>query len=67
LNHQRGAGEIKHRLVKEFAPKEQLPVERLGMNRAYYYLMIISYFLHVAYKYDVVSEVIPISCPCCVS
>lgn len=61
LNHQRGAGEINHRSVKQFATKEQLPFERLGMNRAYYYLMIISYFLHVAYKYDVVSEIIPLT------
>ena len=61
MNHQRGTGEINHRSVKEFATKEQLPFERLGMNRAYYYLMIISYFLHVAYKYDVASEVIPLT------
>jgi hypothetical protein len=32
------------------------------MNRAYYYhLMIISYFLHVAYKYDVASAVISLT------
>ena len=61
LNHQRGAGEINHRAVKEFATKEQLPFERLGMNRAYYYLMLISYFLQVAYKYDVAAELLPLT------
>jgi hypothetical protein len=61
LNHQRGAGEINHRSIKEFATKEQLPFERLGMNRAYYYLMIISYFLQVAYKYDVAAAVISLT------
>lgn len=62
LNHQRGSGESNHRALKEFATKEQLPFARMGMNRAYYYLMLISYFLVAAYKYDVASEIIPLTC-----
>jgi len=62
LNHQRGRGETNHRAVKEFATKEQLPFARFAMNRAYYYLMLISYNLVGAYKYDVASDVIAVTC-----
>ncbi len=61
LNHSRGKGELNHRSLKEFATKEQLPFEQFGMNRAYYYFLLISHFLFEAYKRDVTYDVIPIS------
>lgn len=61
LCHSRGRGELNHRSLKELATKEQLPFEQFGMNRAYYYFLLFSYFLFEAYKRDVCHEVIPIS------
>lgn len=62
LRHQCGKAELNHRSIKEFHTKEQLPFEKLGMNRAYYYFMTISHVLYEAYKRDVSKDVIPISC-----
>ncbi len=62
LNHQRGKGELNHRSLKEFATKEQLPFERFGMNRAYYYFLVISHFLYETFKRDVLENVIPVTC-----
>ena len=61
LNHYRGSGELNHRSLKEFANKEQLPFERFGMNRSYYYFLLISHFLFESYKHDVTHEVNPIA------
>jgi len=61
LSHSRGKGELNHRSLKELATKEQLPFEQFGMNRAYYYFLLISYFLFEAYKHDVTYDIIPIS------
>jgi hypothetical protein len=61
LSHSRGKGELNHRSLKDLATKEQLPFEQFGMNRAYYYFLLISYFLFEAYKHDVTYDVIPIS------
>ena len=44
----------------EFATKEQFPFEKMGMNRAYYYLMIISHFLYEVYKRDVTHDILPV-------
>ena len=60
LSHQRGADELIHRSIKELATKEQLPFKRMGMNRAYYFLMVISHFIFETYKRDVTHEVISI-------
>jgi len=60
-SHQRGADELIHRSLKELATKEQLPFKRFGMNRAYYFLLVISHFLFEAYKQDVCSDVLPIT------
>lgn len=60
LNHSRGKSELNHRSLKEFATKEQLPFEQFGMNRAYYYFLLMSHFLFEAYKYDISSDVIPV-------
>ena len=50
-----------HRSIKELATKEQLPFKKMGMNRAYYFLLVISHFIFETYKRDVTNEVIPIS------
>ena len=60
LNHRRGKDELVHRSEKEFATKEQFPFEKMGMNRAYYYLMIISHFLYELYKRDVTHDILPV-------
>ena len=44
LSHQRGADELIHRSIKELATKEQLPFKSFGMNRVYYFLLVISHF-----------------------
>jgi hypothetical protein len=61
LSHKRGADELIHRSLKEMATKEQLPFKKFGMNRAYYFLLVISHFIFEAYKRDVTVSVIPIS------
>jgi hypothetical protein len=60
-SHQRGADELIHRSIKELATKEQLPFKSFGMNRAYYFILVISHFLFEAYKQDVTAEVLPIT------
>jgi hypothetical protein len=61
LSHKRGADELIHRSIKEMATKEQLPFKKFGMNRAYYFLLVISHFIFEAYKRDVTAGVIPIN------
>lgn len=60
-SHQRGADELIHRSIKELATKEQLPFKSFGMNRAYYFMLVITHFLFEAYKVDVTAQIIPIS------
>jgi len=60
-SHDRGADELIHRSIKELATKEQLPFKRMGMNRAYYFMLVITHFLFEAYKQDVTAHVIPIT------
>lgn len=60
LSHARGADELIHRSIKELATKEQLPFKQFGMNRAYYFLLVITHFIFEAYKQDVAKEVISI-------
>jgi hypothetical protein len=61
LSHQRGADELIHRSIKELATKEQLPFKSFGMNRAYYYLLVISHFMFETYKRDITHDVIPVT------
>lgn len=58
LSHQRGKDELIHRSLKELATKEQLPFEKMYMNRAYYYFMVLSHFLFETYKRDVLKDVV---------
>ena len=61
LSHQRGSDELIHRSIKELATKEQLPFKRMGMNRAYYFLLVISHFIFETYKRDVTFEVLSLT------
>lgn len=60
-SHMRGADELIHRSIKELATKEQLPFKLFGMNRAYYFLLVITHFIFEAYKQDVTNDVAPIT------
>lgn len=57
-SHERGADELINRSIKEMATKEQLPFKRFGMNRTYYYLLVITHFIFEAYKQDVTIGII---------
>jgi len=50
-----------HRSQKEFNGREQLPFERFGMKRAFYYFMLMSHFLYESYKRDITCDVIPVT------
>jgi hypothetical protein len=59
--HQRGANELIHRSLKELATKEQLPFKRFGMNRAYYFLLVITHFIFETYKQDVTHNILSVA------
>jgi hypothetical protein len=58
-HHQRGADELPHRGLKEFG-SEQLPFKRFAANQAYYYLMLVSFFLFETFKEDNLKDILPI-------
>ncbi len=55
--HQRGADELVHRAVKEFY-SEQLPFKRFTPNAAFYYSMLVAFFLYETFKEDVTASVV---------
>lgn len=55
--HGRGADELVHRALKDFGT-EQLPFKRFAPNAAYYYLMLVAFFLYEAFKRDVTAPVV---------
>ncbi len=57
--HQRGADELPHRGLKDFG-FEELPFKRFAPNMAFFYCMLISFFLFETFKEDVLEEVLPI-------
>ncbi len=59
-HHQRGADELPHRGIKDFG-FEELPFKRFAANSAFYYCMVISFFLFETFKEDVLEEVIPVA------
>lgn len=59
-HHLRGADELPHRGLKDFG-FEQLPFKRFTANQAFYYCMLIGFFLFETYKEDVLCDVIPLS------
>ena len=60
LYHGRGRDELVHRALKDFG-FEELPFKRFAPNAAFYYLMVLAFFLYEAFKEDVCQGVVPIS------
>ena len=58
--HRRGCDELVHRALKDFG-SEQLPFKRFHRNAAFYYTMVIAFFLYEAFKEDVCPPVVAIS------
>jgi hypothetical protein len=58
-HHQRGADELPHRGLKDFG-FEELPFKRFTPNMAFFYCMLISFFLFETFKEDVLEEVFAI-------
>jgi hypothetical protein len=46
--------------LKEFG-SEQLPFKRFAANQAYYYLMLVSFFLFETFKEDNLQDILPLS------
>ena len=59
-HHQRGAEELTHSAFKDFG-FETLPFKRFTQNQAFYYTMLLSFFLFQTFKEDVLSNVIPVT------
>lgn len=59
-HHQRGADELPHRGIKDFG-FEELPFKRFAANSAFYYCMVIAFFLFETFKEDVLEEVIAVT------
>lgn len=59
-HHRRGADELPHRGLKDFG-FEELPFKRFPANAAFYYCMLIAFFLSETFKEDVLVEVLPIT------
>jgi hypothetical protein len=58
--HQRGTDELVHRAFKDFG-FEELPFKRFAPNAAFYYCMLLAFFLFEAFKEDVSTPVVPVS------
>ncbi len=50
--HQRGSDELVNRALKEFGT-ERMPFKRFESNSAFYYTMVVAFFLYEAFKRDV--------------
>ncbi|MFW5807159.1 MAG: IS1380 family transposase [Spirochaetota bacterium] len=58
--HLRARDELVNRAFKEFG-SEHVPFKRFASNAAYYYLMVIAFFLFETFKQDMDSPVIPVT------
>lgn len=58
--HQRGADELVHKALKDFG-FEQMPFKCFTPNAAFYYSMLLGFFLFEAFKEDVSRPMIPVS------
>ena len=58
--HQRGTDELVHRAFKDFG-FEELPFQGFMENAAFYYTMLIGFFLFESFKEDVTSPWIPVT------
>ena len=57
--HERGSDELANRALKDFG-HEQLPFKRFNPNAAWYYFMLLGYFLMESFKEDVCVPIVPI-------
>ena len=57
-HHQRGADELPHRGLKDFGT-EKFPFKRFAPNAAFYYCMVIAFFLFECFKRDVLADALP--------
>ena len=60
LYHDRGCDELVHRALKEFKA-EALPFKRFAPNAAFYYVMLLTFFLYEAFKEDVCDSVLEVT------
>lgn len=58
--HDRGRDELVHRAMKDFA-SEEMPFKRFAQNAAFYYTMLLSFFLYESFKEDVCAPAIDIN------
>jgi len=59
-HHQRGADELPHRGLKDFG-SEELPFKRFAANQAWYYMMLLSFFVFEACKEDTFKDIVPVT------
>ena len=57
--HMRGASELIFRALEDFGT-EQMPFKRFVPNAAFYYMMLIAFFLFETFKEDALSPIIPL-------
>ena len=59
-HHQRGADELPHRRLKDFG-SEELPFQRFAANQAWYYMMLLSFFVFESFKEDTFKDIVPVT------
>jgi len=59
--HDRGRDELVHRALKDFGT-QTLPFKRFNANAAYYYIMLLTFFLYESFKRDVCHRAVPVAC-----
>lgn len=59
--HGRGKDELVHRALKDYGT-QTLPFKRFNANAAYYYIMLLAFFLYESFKRDVCQQAVPIAC-----
>jgi hypothetical protein len=60
IYHGRGSDELIHRALKDFG-FEQLPFKRFVHNAAFYYTMLLAFFLYETFKQDVCTSVVKLT------
>jgi hypothetical protein len=58
--HDRGGDELVNRALKDFG-SQQLPFKRFHQNAAFYFTMLIGFFIYEAFKEDVCAPVVAVS------
>jgi histone H3/H4 len=58
--HERGRDELVHRAMKDFCA-EELPFKRFAQNAAFYYTMLLGFFLYETFKEDVCAPAISLN------